>query len=101
MESHMAGSTSQNFLPMFSKTALEKNLNCDTTAVKQSHSPWQLCGTHMHSSIGVVDKNVKSAILFTCDSLKKILNFFFIGRVADDWHTVSTPFFNLQLDKTC
>lgn len=97
----MAGSTSQNFLPMFSKTALENNFNCDLTAVKQRHSLVQLRETHMHSSVGIVDKNVKSAILFARDSLKKILNFFLICRVADDWHTVSTPLFNLRLDNTC
>lgn len=54
----------------------------------------------MHSGVGVVDKNIKSAIVFVCDSFKKSLNFFLICGVADDWHTVSTAFFNLRLNDT-
>lgn len=55
----------------------------------------------MHSSVGVVDEHVKSATLLALDSLKKVLNFSLICGVADDWHTVSAPFFNLRLDQTC
>ena len=52
--------------------------------------------TYLYSSIGIVNQDIKPAILFAFDPLKQLLDVLVLSGITDNWHTVSTPLLDLR-----
>ena len=45
---------------------------------------------YLHSTEGIVDKDIQSSILFFVDLIKQLLDFFIISMVTLNWYTLSS-----------
>ena len=43
-----------------------------------------------HSTVGIVDEDIQSSILFFVDLIKQLLDFFIISMVTLNWYTLSS-----------